>query len=289
MVPASPDLTGVELLERFADVRLLRTGSRFTVYEARDPGTRRAVVIKTPNAGGPSWLGDVLDHEATILAAISAHPNIVTLYQRLTLSDDRPALVLEHCTDPVSQALGDGGRMPAQEVVSIGIKLAGALETAHGSGAVHCDVRPGNVLRSEWGEPMLSGFEQAIRIGDGYAGRPAEQLTTPHTAPELLQGEPPTVATDVYGLAATLYELVAGRSAFRAYAGESPAAIIVRVLSGTVRPIVDPAIPLALSDLLTWAMDGNPARRPPSPAWMAEELGHLEIEQGWPRTRMIGP
>ncbi len=289
MAPASRDLAGLELLERFTEVRLFRSGSRFTVYEAREPVTRRAVVVKTPNDGGPPWLGEVLDHQAAILAAISAHPNIVTLYQRLTLSDGRPALVFEHCTDSISQALGDGGRMPAHEAVSIGIKLAGALETAHSADTIHCDVRPGNVLLSEWGEPMLAGFEEAVRIGGGYAARPAEQITTPYTAPELLQGEPPTLATDVYGLAATLYELVAGRSAFRAYAGESPAAIIVRVLGDTVRPIVDATIPLALSDLLTWALDGNPARRPPSPAWLAEELGRLEIEQGWPRTRMIGP
>ena len=54
-----------------------------------------------------------------------------------------------------------------------------------------------------------------------------------------------------------------------------------------MRPIVDPDIPLALSDLLTWAMSGQPVDRPPSPAWLAEELGRIEIAEGWPRTRMI--
>jgi hypothetical protein len=42
-----------------------------------------------------------------------------------------------------------------------------------------------------------------------------------------------------------------------------------------------------MSDLLTWAMASDPSARPPSPAWLAEELGRIERRQGWPRTRMI--
>jgi serine/threonine protein kinase len=110
---------------------------------------------------------------------------------------------------------------------------------------------------------------------------------TPHTAPELLEGNPPTAASDVYGLASTLYELVAGRAAFRAYVGESPASVIVRVLSNPVLPIVAPNVPLEVSDLLTWSMSPSPANRPPSPAWLAEELGRIERREGWPRTRMV--
>ena len=82
-----------------------------------------------------------------------------------------------------------------------------------------------------------------------------------------------------------MYELIAGRAAFREYAGESSAAVIVRVLSNPVRPITTPGVPLDVSDLLTWALSGDPARRPPSPAWIAEELGRIERRQGWPRTR----
>ena len=46
-------------------------------------------------------------------------------------------------------------------------------------------------------------------------------------------------------------------------------------------------MPLELSDLLTWAMSADPAKRPPNPAWIAEELGRIEQRQGWPRTKMI--
>ena len=280
---AEDDLGG-----RFADVRILHVGERFAVYEAHEPVTGRTVAVKVPLATGHRWLHEIIDHQATVLAPISTHPHVISLYQRLELDDGRPALVLERCRGTLADLLQGGNRLPARDVAAIGVKLAGALETTHNADVVHCNVNPGNVLLSEWGEPVLTGYDEAVRVGAGQSGRPALQVTTSHTAPELLQGEPAQVQTDVYGLAATLYELVAGRSAFRAYTGESPAAIIVRVLSGTVRPIVDPDIPLALSDLLTWAMSGRPQDRPPSPAWLAEELGRIEIAEGWPRTRMIG-
>ena len=276
-----------DLGDQFDDVRVLHHGARFTVYEAREIDTRRTVAVKVPLRSGPPWLPEIIDHQATVLAPICSHPHIVTLYQRLDLADGRSALVLERCRGTLAGALNGDRRLPAREVAAIGVKLAGALETTHDSDIVHCTVNPGNVLISEWGEPVLTGYDEAVRIGAGQSGRPALQTTTSHTAPELLQGLEAQVQTDVYGLAATLYELAAGRSAFRAYAGESPAAIIVRVLNGSVRPIVDPDIPLAMSDLLTWAMSGRPQDRPPSPAWLAEELNRIEVEQGWPRTRMI--
>jgi serine/threonine protein kinase len=279
---------GDELGQRFAHVQLLRSGTRFTIYEAHETNTGRPVVVKVPHDVGPRWLYETLDEQATVLANVGSHPNIITLYQRFTLDDGRPALVLERCGASLSESLRDGGRLSASAVATIGIKLAGALGTVHRAGVIHCDVRPGNILLSEWDEPVLAGFDEAVHVGPSAAGRSSLQVTRAHTAPELLQGEDATPRTDVYGLAATLYELVAGRSAFRAYAGESPAAIIVRVLSGQVRPIIADDVPLALSDLLTWAMSGDPAARPPSPAWLAEELARIELAEGWPRTRMLG-
>lgn len=280
-------LAGDELGSRFADARLLRAGSRFTLFEARELGANRRVVIKMPDETGAPWLHDVLDHEATVLAAIGSHPNIVGFYQRLSLDDGRPALVLERCAGTLYDLLrNEDEPMSMREVVAIGIKLAGALETAHRYGVLHCDVRPATVLVTEWGEPALAGFDECVEMDD-LAARPPLHALTPHTAPELLEGGDPSTASDVYGLASALYELAAGRSAFRAYVGESPAQVIVRVLSSPVRPIVAPGVPLELSDLLTWAMSADPAKRPPTPAWLAEELSRIERRQGWPRTRMI--
>jgi serine/threonine protein kinase len=279
-------LAGAELGNRFADVRLLWAGSRFTIYEGREVEANRSVVVKVPDESSASWVHEVLDHEASVLATIGSHPNVVTFYQRITLEDGRPALLLEHCPSSLDDALRGDRQVELETAAAIGIKLAGALETVHRAGVLHCDVRPRNVLVTEWGEPVLAGFDEAVTVAR-MSSRAPLHVTTPHTAPELLEGERPTVATDVYGLASTLYELVAGRAAFRAYAGESPATVIVRVLSGTVKPIVAPGVPLELSDLLTWGMSPDPALRPPSPVWLAEELGRIQRREGWPRTKLI--
>jgi serine/threonine-protein kinase PknK len=279
-------LAGAELGHRFTDVRLLHAGSRFTIYEAREAKPDRTVVIKVPDESSASWLHEVLDQEAAILAEVAGHPNIVTFYQRMALEDGRPALVLERCTGSLADELRGGARLSLQAAVATGIKLAGAVETLHHAGVLHCDIRPDNVLRTEFDEPVLAGFDEAVRRAD-VATRAPLHVTTPHTAPELLEGKEPSPVTDVYGLASTMYELVAGRAAFRAYAGESPAAVIVRVLSGQVKPIAGPDVPLEMSDLLTWGMRPDPGDRPPSPAWLAEELGRIERGQGWPRTRMV--
>jgi len=260
----------------FGAVRELHRGERFSVFAAYDTAAARDVAVKLPTDAATTWLRDVLHTEATALEAVGPHPNIVVLHHRVDL-DDRPGLVFERCAGSYADQLHRHGTLPLSEVVTLGIKLAGALEAAHDAGVVHGDVRPANVLASERREPVLSGFDEATSTRDpADRDTTALHVTTPHTAPELLEGRPATPATDVYGLASTLYELVVGKAAFRAYADESPASVVVRVLSGRVKPIVSPDIPLDLSDLLTWAMHGDPAARPPTPAWLGEELTRIE-------------
>jgi serine/threonine protein kinase len=286
-LPSPHRPAGAELGCRFADVRLLRAGSRFTIYEAREVAANRLVIIKEPDVSAAPWLNEVVEHEARVLATVGSHPHIITLYQRLTLDDGRPALLLERCTGTLYDAVhGDEETLSVREVVAIGIKLAGALETLHRSGVLHCDVRPRTVLVTEWGEPVLAGFDESVDLA-ALSGRPPMHNLTPHTAPELLEGGEPSTASDVYGLASTLYELAAGRAAFRTYVGESPASVIVRVLTSRAKPIVAPQVPLELTDLISWAMAPDPSKRPPTPAWLAEELGRIERREDWPRTRMI--
>jgi serine/threonine-protein kinase PknK len=286
MALASRHRAAIEALSAlFENVRPVHRGARFPVFTARAAGSGHDVAVKVPNDSGNAWLNDVLNHEAEILAAIGPHPNVVALEKRIELGDGRSALVFPRACRTLADELNASEVLCLRDVVAAGIKLAGVLETVHAAGFVHCDVRPANVLVGPDGEPWLSGFDEAVECDADSPS--ALHVTTPHTAPELLEGKPATPATDVYGLASTLYELVAGRAAFRAYADESPARVIVRVLSGRVKPIVAAGIPLDMSDLLTWAMAGDPLKRPPTPAWLAEELRHIEHRQGWPRTTLI--
>ncbi|MCU1659147.1 MAG: protein kinase/LuxR family transcriptional regulator [Pseudonocardiales bacterium] len=275
-------------LSDFAQIARIRTGRQATLYRAWDIPTAQTVALKVLDVGDRSPRAiEAFDRESTVLAALGSHPNIVTLHRRLNLSDRRPVLVLELCDGSVADRLSRGQQFSPAQVVALGIRIAGALETAHQGGVLHRDVRPEHILLTESGEPALSDFGIAtLRTGHLGASTLVE-FATVHTAPELIEGGPITPATDVYGLASTLYELIAGEPAFRAYQSESTASVCLRILRDPVPPIATPAVPLDLSDVLLWAMSKDATARPPSAAWLATELSRIAARHDWPRTRLL--
>lgn len=276
-------------LAEFGDVTLLAQGQRATIYQAHEIATDRLVALKVLDSAHPSAAAiDAFDREAAVLAALGTHPHIVTMYRRLTLAGGAPVLVLELCQGSFADRhpdRPDQDRISAEQAVTIGIKLAGALDTAHRAGVLHRSVAPANVLVTAYGEPALSDFGVAALYHTGESS--LFEFTTVHTAPELLEGQPATAATDVYALASTLYELVNGAPAFRTYDGDSPAALSLRILCDPVQRIDAADVPLALTDVLLWGLSRDPAARPPSAAWLADELARIAVSEGWPRTPLL--
>ncbi|HZY75908.1 MAG TPA: serine/threonine-protein kinase, partial [Jatrophihabitantaceae bacterium] len=264
---------GHELFGGYADVVEIGVGSLATVFSAREIETGRRVALKLLNVRDASPRAiESFERESIALGALSSHPNIVTLFRTFRTPDGRPVLVLELCAGAVSDRLRNGLGLPVREVVSIGIKVAGALETAHRGGILHRDVKPQNILVTEFGEPALADFGVAMLQSSTQTTAGLFDFTTLHAAPELLEGGGTSAATDVYELASTLYQLVAGRSAFRAYEGESPASVILRILRDPVHPLVGAGVPMELSDLLIRAMSKEKDQRPPTVAEFAEQL-----------------
>lgn len=273
--------TAEALFPGYADPVEIGAGSLATVYRATELATGRAVALKLLNVRdvSPAAL-DSFQRESKALGRLGGHPNIVTLFSSFTAPDGRPVLVLELCRG----AVADAGRLPVPQVVSLGVKLAGALETAHRAGILHRDVKPQNILRTEFGEPALADFGVAMLQATSQTTAGLFDFTTLHVAPELLEGGRATPATDVYELASTLYQLLAGQSAFRAYDGESPAAIILRILRDPVQPLVGPDIPIRLSDEILAAMAKEQDRRTATALVFGEALQAIERAQGWPIT-----
>jgi hypothetical protein len=276
------------LFPGFTDVREIGVGSLAVVFRARESGTSRHVALKLLNIRDASPRAiESFERESIALGALSSHPNIVTLYRTFRIADNRPVLVLELCTGAVADRLRDGSGLPVAEAVSIGIKIAGALETAHRSGILHRDVKPQNILLTEFGEPALADFGVAMLQSSTQTTAGLFDFTTLHAAPELLEGGGTSAATDVYELASTLYQLIAGRSAFRAYEGESPASVILRILRDPVRPLSGAEVPTGLSDLLIRAMSKDKDERPPTAAEFAAELAEIESACGWGATPFL--
>ncbi|HXW82316.1 MAG TPA: serine/threonine-protein kinase, partial [Acidimicrobiales bacterium] len=272
----------------YSNVAEIATGPFATVYRALELGTSRPVALKVLHLSGNSASAvEPFHEELATLSLLSKHPNVVTLYRSFFTAEGRPVLVMELCRESYGQRAAQRGPLAPAEVVAAGIKVAGALETAHRAGVLHRDVKPQNILLSEPGEPVVADFGL---VGLQTLGQSTERLAgtaTLHAAPEALEGAALSPATDVYGLASSVYELVVGRGPFVTYKGEEPASVILRVVRDPApRPPLS-AMPIALADLLESALAKDPLSRPQSVASFAESLRKIEAGAGWPETQYV--
>jgi serine/threonine protein kinase len=264
---------GDEFFPGFVDVTEIGVGRLATVFAARELATERVVALKLLSARNASPAAvESFARESAALGVLGSHPNVVTLFSSFAAVDDRPVLALELCRDQVA---GRDRRLAVADAVDVAARIAGALEAVHAVGIVHCDVKPANILRSDYAEPTLADFGAALLPGHSSTG--LVDLTTPHVAPELLGGGTAGPATDVYGLASTLYELIAGRPAFGG-AGDRPMPFVSRIHDGGVAPLVNPGVPPALSALIVQAMSKDAGDRP-STAEFAAALASLVIRR----------
>jgi hypothetical protein len=160
------------------------------------------------------------------------------------------------------------GPRPWDEAVHVMIRLAGAVESAHRRGVLHRDIKPDNVLLSDFGEPQLTDFGIARMSGEWATTDGQVAGSLPYTAPELLTGAPPSIRSDVYGLGATLHHLLAGRPPFTTDTDSSIWQVYHRISQDPVPPL--PNVPPDLAATVAAAMAKDPEGRPPS----ADAFGH---------------
>jgi hypothetical protein len=266
--PAHPDPFPGEYRIR----RLLGEGAFGKVWLADDLHLGRPVALKTLRAGAGSEAGAetlaALRKEAGFLAGVD-HRNIVRVYSWRQAGDEH-YLVLQYV--PGGSLAGQvtpekplDWQRAARYVADVGEGLV----AVHAAGIVHRDIKPANIL---WDERL----DEALLTDFGVSGRLADARTVAGTpafmAPEAFRGRA-TEASDVYGLAATLFHLVTGEVPFRAPTWDEQVEHIRRGLP-------DPdarcrGLPEPLEQIIRAGLAADPERRPPLPRFIEQLRGAL--------------
>jgi tRNA A-37 threonylcarbamoyl transferase component Bud32 len=244
--------------------RILGRGGASVVYLAHQESLDREVAIKVlrRDVDEPKvWERFV--REARMVARMSGHPNVVTVYTAGRSEAGRPYLVTEYLDrGSLGDVVAAEGPLPAAAVVRVGVAVADALAAAHAIGILHRDVKPGNVLISHDGRVKLGDFGIA-RLLAGQSVTPTDVIafTPEHVAPEILRGHTDGAWSDLYGLASTLTAALIGAPLFRRRPDERMEALLSRKLMAPP-PLLPGSVPGALAELLTHGLDPEPSRRP---------------------------
>ncbi len=262
------EVLGIEGLE---DVEVAGQGGFAVVYKAQQPAFRRTVAVKVLSAHLDEAANQRFDRECQVMGSLSEHPSIVTIFDAGRVADGKPYLLMAFMPGGSLQDRLDDGPMRWQDAVPICVRMAGALEVAHQSEVVHRDVKPDNILLSSFGEPQLTDFGIA-RVAGGHETRSGiVSASLAYAPPEVIDGQRPSVAGDVYSLGSTLYTLLAGTPAFTRPTDESMYPILQRIHTDPVPDLRVRGVPSAVADVIETAMAKDPADRPGS----ALEFGRL--------------
>ena len=272
-------------LPGFAFIRVLGSGGFADVFLYEQNMPRRLVAVKVLLAEVVNDdLRQMFQAEANLMAQLSSHPSILTVYQASVAADGRPYLVMEYCSATLGQRYR-AVQLPIAEVLSIGVRIASAVETAHRQGVLHRDVKPSNILTTAYGHPVLSDFGIAATLGEAET-TDAVGLSIPWSAPEVLHDEVSgSVASEVWSLGATVYSLLAGRSPFEVPGGDnSSAQLMTRIDKARPAPTGRVDAPKSLERVLARAMSRRPADRQASALEFIRDLQAVEEELGLPQT-----
>jgi eukaryotic-like serine/threonine-protein kinase len=272
-------------LPGFAFVRVLGSGGFADVFLYEQNMPRRLVAVKVLLAEVVNdELRRMFQAEADLMAQLSSHPSILTVYQAGVAADGRPYLVMEYCSATLGQRYR-AVQLSLAEVLSIGVRIASAVETAHRQGVLHRDIKPSNILTTAYGHPVLSDFGIAATLGEAEASE-AVGLSIPWSAPEVLHDDVPgSIASEVWSLGATVYSLIAGRSPFEVPGGDNGTVTLMsRIEKARLAPTGRIDVPPILEQVLARAMSKRPRDRQASALEFIRDLQAVEEELGLPQT-----
>lgn len=289
--------TSISELSRIGDYRLdeeIARGGMGVVFRARQVSLGRDVALKMILPEALKTGAEIVRFRTEAQAAARLdHPNIVPIYE---VGHDEGR---HYYSMRLIQGKNLARRLKEyagkhRDIAYLMMTLARAVHYSHCKGILHRDIKPGNIIIGEWGEPYLGDFGLAKRVKSrSELTEPGALIGTPaYMAPEQARGDHEAVgaATDVYSLGAVLYELLTGKPPFHGKTRMETVAQVIEKPSTAPRSI-DPKIPKDLEAICLRCLEKDAVRRYGSAQELADDLerflGHLPVlarkTAGWER------
>src|SRR2546422_1102159 len=259
------------LANRYVVERELGHGGMATVYLARDVALGRAVAIKVLPPTTREHLGGERFTRETQIAAQLSHPHIVPLFEAGEAEGILFYVMGYVEGESLLDRLAREGALPLEESVRLIAEVADAPAYAHEHGVIHRDIKHANVLLAG-GHALVADFGIAKPFGEAAGGGGGESVTgtgvavgtAEYMSPEQATGDKHLDArSDVYALAALLYEMLTSEPPFT---GPTVQAVIARILTEAPRPIrtIRPGVPPHVEAAVLQGLAKVAADRPPS-------------------------
>jgi serine/threonine-protein kinase len=276
----SPMLTQLErlgsaLADRYRVEGELGQGGMATVYLAEDLRHKRKVALKVLKPELAAVLGaDRFVQEITTTAALQ-HPHILPLFDSGTAQGFLYYVMPYIEGETLRAKLNRETQLGIEEAVRIASEVADALDYAHRHGVIHRDIKPENILLHD-GRPVVADFGIALAVSAAAGGRMTEtglSLGTPHyMSPEQATAEKEiTARSDIYSLAAVLYEMLAGHPP---HTGATAQQIVMKIVAEDAAPVTRErkSVPPPVAAAVAKALEKLPADRFASAADFARAL-----------------
>jgi tetratricopeptide (TPR) repeat protein len=267
--------TRVRYFGDYVLLNVLGRGGVGVVYKARQISLNRPVALKMLQAGILATEDDLrrFQNEAEAVAMLD-HPHIVPVLEVGHYEDQRYFSMKLIGGPSLDRRIGQFTADP-KAAARLVRTVAEAVHHAHQRGILHRDLKPGNVILDDRGDPHVTDFGLAKRVqADSELTQSGAILGTPaYMAPEQASGKRGmvTTATDVYGLGAILYALLTGRAPF---GGESPVESLEQVRERIPESPskLNPRVPRDLETITLKCLEKDPGRRYASAQLLADDL-----------------
>ncbi len=294
--------------QTFSHYRVLEklgTGGMGIVYKAQDLRLERYVALKflPDNLTNDAQALERFRREALAASALN-HANICTVHD-IGEQDGRPFLAMEFIDGETMRRHVNNKPLPVEEILTLGIQIADALDAAHAEGIIHRDIKPANIFVTKRGQAKVldfglaklisrrdgdtdvsdsshPGLENPISIVGVISGTPS------YMSPEQIRGDDLDVRADVFSMGLLLYEMATGQKAFP---GSTGGVIIEAILSKSPAPVrsLNPDIPLELEAIINKAIDKDKELRYQSAAELRSDLQVLKrgFESGHTQSSLL--